>query len=110
MIRTKISTLAAVRYFDIYLRKILQAIQSKENSERVDKKTDPKLLVTLKKGVETLYLNININISEMHRESLREQWAHVAARLDMILMVIFLILNAIILVAVIGIGNSMLND
>jgi hypothetical protein len=73
-----------------------------------ESKKDPKLFVTMKKSAETL--NMNINISEMQRESLREKWSKVAGRLDLILMIIFLIANVIICVTVIGMGYSKLNN
>uniref|UniRef100_A0A914XH03 Uncharacterized protein n=1 Tax=Plectus sambesii TaxID=2011161 RepID=A0A914XH03_9BILA len=86
---------------------IKQAWKLKDNMER-ESRSDPKLLVTIRKGTETL--NLNINISDMRNESLRDQWSKVTHRLDLFLMIIFLIANVIICVIVMAIGNSKLND
>lgn len=86
---------------------MLQAWQLKESVEQ-ESKSDQKLLVTIRKGIETL--NLNINVSDHRNESLREQWSKATHRLDLIFMIIFLIGNVAITAAVMGIGSSKLSN
>uniref|UniRef100_A0A914WRR9 Uncharacterized protein n=1 Tax=Plectus sambesii TaxID=2011161 RepID=A0A914WRR9_9BILA len=69
---------------------------------------DPKLLVTIKKGVETL--NLNINIDDLRDESLRYRWSKATHRLDLIMMIVFLVINCIIVLVVLLVGNAKLNN
>ena len=48
--------------------------------------------------------------SEKKSLSLRENWSKVASRIDLILMVIFLIANILVCISLLAIGNSKLNN
>jgi hypothetical protein len=64
--------------------------------------------VSVTNCIETI--NLQINIGENKSEALRKKWSMVANRLDLMLLVIFFVANAIICVWFLVVGNSKLND
>ncbi len=61
---------------------------------------DPQQLVTITK---------HRHINEKKSEALREKWNKVAGRIDLVLMIVFLIANVAVCASLLAVGNSKLN-
>ncbi len=82
----------------------MQVLKNKNDVELVSKRD----AISAEKYVQTTYPFIHLD--EKKAENLHEEWTKVAHRLDVYLMVIFLVANVTVCVCLLVIGNSKLNQ